>query len=206
ERAQGKEGVATGCHAIHPLTGEKVPIHVASFVLMGYGTGAVMAVPAHDQRDFEFAEAHGIGRRVVVVPDGRALDASQMTSAFEDDGVLQASGEYTGLSSAEARARIAEQLELAGKGRREVHYRLRDWGISRQRYWGTPIPVIHCDACGVVPVPEKDLPVVLPEDCVPDGSGNPLRKRADFVDVACPKCGKAAKRETDTMDTFVDSS
>ncbi|HEY2773617.1 MAG TPA: leucine--tRNA ligase [Candidatus Binatia bacterium] len=207
ERAQGKDGVATGCHAIHPLTGEKVPIHVASFVLMAYGTGAVMAVPAHDQRDFEFAREHGVPLRAVVEPAGGHLDVASMTAAYEDDGVLTASGAFSGLASAEARARIAETLENAGNGTRKVHYRLRDWGISRQRYWGTPIPVIHCGACGIVPVPEKDLPVELPADApLLEGGASPLPSLDSWVNVDCPRCGGAARRETDTMDTFVESS
>jgi leucyl-tRNA synthetase len=228
ERAQGKEGVATGCHAIHPLTGEKVPVYVGSFVLMGYGTGAVMAVPAHDQRDFEFAKAHGLAMRVVVTPAAHAvaaassvgsqgtaaaraasgsLEPASMQAAFEDDGVLTASGDYSGLASAEARSRIAARLEDLGKGTRKVNFRLRDWGISRQRYWGTPIPVIHCAACGVVPVPDRDLPVTLPTDApLLEGGASPLPTLDSWVNVSCPKCGGEARRDTDTMDTFVESS
>jgi leucyl-tRNA synthetase len=207
ERAQGKDGVATGCHAVHPLTGEKVPVYVSNFVLMGYGTGAVMAVPAHDQRDYEFARAHGIALRVVVQPNASVLDASQLDAAFEDDGVLAGSDEFSGLPSADARRRIAERLEREGLGERKVNYRLRDWGISRQRYWGTPIPVIHCAACGVVPVPESDLPVVLPTDApLLEGGASPLPALDSWVCVPCPSCGGAARRETDTMDTFVESS
>jgi leucyl-tRNA synthetase len=207
ERAQGKEGVATGCHAIHPLTGEKVPVYVGSFVLMGYGTGAVMAVPAHDQRDFEFARTHGLGLRVVVEPAGRTLDLAAMDAAYEEDGILASSGDYSGLSSAEARDRIAGKLESLGKGTRKVNFRLRDWGISRQRYWGTPIPVIHCASCGVVAVPDKDLPVTLPTDApLLEGGASPLPTLEAWVNVSCPKCGGAARRDTDTMDTFVESS
>jgi len=207
ERAQGKDGVATGCHAVHPVTGEKVPVYIANFVLMGYGTGAVMAVPAHDQRDFEFAKAHGIALRAVVEPKGETLDVAAMTSAFEDDGVLTCSGEYSGLSSSDARSRLAERLEGEGRGRRKVNFRLRDWGISRQRFWGTPIPVIHCAACGVVPVPEAELPVELPADApLLAGGASPLPGLDSWVRVACPRCGSDARRDTDTMDTFVESS
>ena len=207
ERAQGKDGVFTGCHAVHPITAEKVPIYVASFVLMGYGTGAVMAVPAHDQRDFEFAKAHGIAIRAVVHPKGETLDVAQLTAAFEDDGVLRDSGDFSGLCSADARDRIAGQLERVGNGQRKINFRLRDWGISRQRYWGTPIPVIHCATCGVVPVPESDLPVQLPVDApLLEGGASPLPTLESWLRVPCPKCGEDARRETDTMDTFVESS
>jgi len=207
ERAQGKDGVFTGCHAVHPFTGEKVPVYVANFVLMGYGTGAVMAVPAHDQRDFEFARVHGIPMRVVVQPEGGTLDAAAMTEAFEDDGVLAASGDCTGLPSADARRRIGERLEAEGRGTRKVNFRLRDWGISRQRYWGTPIPVIHCATCGVVPVPVADLPVELPTDApLLAGGASPLPALDSWVNVPCPTCAGPARRETDTMDTFVESS
>ncbi|MFN2376501.1 MAG: leucine--tRNA ligase [Candidatus Binatia bacterium] len=207
ERAQGKEGVFTGCHALHPLTGQKVPVYVANFVLMGYGTGAVMAVPAHDQRGFDFAKAHHVPLRVVVEPASGSLEAAGLAAAFEDDGVLRDSGEYTGRTSAEARAAIADELEAAGKGRRRVNFRLRDWGISRQRYWGTPIPVIHCSGCGVVPVPESELPVELPTDApLLEGGASPLPTLDSWAVVPCPGCGASARRETDTMDTFVESS
>ena len=207
ERSEGKDGVATGCHAIHPLTGERVPIYVASFVLMGYGTGAVMAVPAHDQRDFEFAKTHGIPLVVVVQPPGASLEVEELDAAYEEDGVLTASAAYSSLSSAEARSKIADELEAGGKGRRQVNFRLRDWGISRQRYWGTPIPVIHCGACGVVPVPKDQLPVELPTDApLLAGGASPLPNLDSWVRVACPTCGADARRETDTMDTFVESS
>ncbi len=207
ERAQGKDGVFTGCHAVHPLTGEKVPVYVASFVLMGYGTGAVMAVPAHDQRDFEFAATHDLPLRVVVRPATAAMPDGDLTAAFEDDGVLANSAGFSGLASAEARSAIADRLEELGKGRRKVNYRLRDWGISRQRYWGTPIPVIHCGSCGVVPVPAEQLPVELPVDApLLAGGASPLPTLDSWVRVACPACGGDARRETDTMDTFVESS
>jgi len=207
ERAQGKEGVFTGCHAIHPLTGQSVPVYVANFVLMGYGTGAVMAVPAHDQRDFEFAKAHNVPLKVVVHPSDKELHAEGLVAAFEDDGVLRDSGEYTGLTSSDARARMAERLETMGKGCRKVNFRLRDWGISRQRYWGTPIPVIHCERCGVVPVPVADLPVELPTDApLLAGGASPLPTLESWLRVPCPTCGGQARRETDTMDTFVESS
>lgn len=207
DRVQGKAGVSTGCHAIHPLTGDRVPIYVADFVLMEYGTGAVMAVPAHDQRDFEFARQHGIERSVVVQPIGETLDASTMPSAFVEDGTLVDSGEFSGLSSAAAREAIAARLEELGRGSLEVQYRLRDWGISRQRYWGTPIPVVHCATCGIVPVAAADLPVVLPTDVeLLEGGASPLPLLDSWCRVPCPRCGAAAKRETDTMDTFVESS
>ncbi|MFN2426901.1 MAG: leucine--tRNA ligase [Candidatus Binatia bacterium] len=207
ERAQGKEGEFTGCHAVHPLTGDRVPVYVANFVLMGYGTGAVMAVPAHDQRDFEFAKVHGIALKIVVEPSGEKLPAGALESAFEDDGVLTESAEYSGLSSLDARTKIAERLEATAKGRRKINFRLRDWGISRQRYWGTPIPVIHCASCGVVPVPLEQLPVELPTDApLLAGGASPLPTLDSWVRVPCPRCGAAARRDTDTMDTFVESS
>ena len=204
---QEKKGVPTGLFVRHPLTDEKLPVWVANYVLMAYGEGAVMAVPAHDQRDFEFARKHGLPLKVVVRPeDGVAPIADSMTEAFVAYGVLVNSGKYDGLKSHEAIAAIAADLHARKLGEKRTVYRLRDWGISRQRYWGCPIPLIHCEDCGDVPVPDADLPVVLPENLAPDGSGNPLAKCAAFVNVACPRCGKPAKRETDTMDTFVDSS
>ena len=199
---QEKKGMATGLHALHPLTGRPVEIWVANYVLMGYGEGAVMGVPAHDERDFEFARRNGLPiRQVVQAPEGFAP-----TAAFTEYGITIDSAEFSGLEFQAAVDAISAALEAKGLGKKRIQYRLRDWGISRQRYWGTPIPIIHCDACGVVPVPEKDLPVVLPEDLVPDGSGNPLNKDERFLACTCPQCGKAARRETDTMDTFVDSS
>ena len=203
-----KKGMPTGLFVTHPLTGEKVAVWVGNYVLMGYGDGAVMGVPAHDERDFAFALKYGLAIRQVVAVPGEAFSATAWAPWYEDKGrgACVNSGKYDGLAYGAAVDAIAADLAAKGVGEKRTTYRLRDWGISRQRYWGTPIPIIHCAACGDVPVPEQDLPVVLPEDCVPDGSGNPLAKRADFLDVACPRCGKPARRETDTMDTFVDSS
>ncbi|MCE5313186.1 MAG: leucine--tRNA ligase [Nitrospiraceae bacterium] len=201
-----KEGVFTGKYAINPVNNEKIPIYAANFVLMEYGTGAIMSVPAHDQRDFEFAKKYGLPVRVVIVQekDGKP---SELKEAFEDDGYLVGSGEFSGLSSSDARKKIGKFLEGKGLGKVTVNYKLRDWGVSRQRYWGTPIPIIYCEKCGVVPVPEKDLPVILPEDVVFSGKGgSPLLDASEFLNVKCPSCGGSARRETDTMDTFVDSS
>jgi len=205
---QEKKGMATGLHALHPLTGQPVEIWVANYVLMGYGEGAVMGVPAHDERDFEFAHKSGLPIVQVVKSKTGAYDdvRAPWIAAYSDHGITVNSGEYSGLEFQAAVDAISAALEKKGLGRKRIQYRLRDWGVSRQRYWGTPIPIIHCDACGVVPVPEEDLPVVLPEDLVPDGSGNPLNKDERFLACKCPKCGKDARRETDTMDTFVDSS
>jgi leucyl-tRNA synthetase len=200
-----KRGMPLGIHAVHPFTGAKVPIWVANFVLMGYGTGAVMAVPAHDQRDWEFARRYGLRIHQVIQPeDGSLVDMD--AGAYVEHGRLINSGQFDGLDFDEAFDAIAKYFESNGRGQRRVNWRLRDWGISRQRYWGCPIPLIHCESCGDVPVPDEQLPVVLPEDLVPDGSGNPLNRNAAFLACTCPKCGKAARRETDTMDTFVDSS
>jgi len=200
-----KRGMPTGLHAIHPLTGQRVPIWVANFVLMGYGTGAVMSVPAHDQRDWEFARRYGLPVHEVIRPaDGALPDLEQ--GAFADYGVLINSGPFDGMDFQRAFSALATHLEGLSSGRRRVNWRLRDWGISRQRYWGCPIPLIHCEACGEVPVPDEELPVLLPEDVVPDGSGNPLGKLRSFHECTCPQCGRGARRETDTMDTFVDSS
>ena len=203
-----KEGVDTGLKVIHPLTGEPVPVWVGNYVLMGYGEGAVMAVPAHDERDFGFAKKYNLPIRQSISVAGNAFstDAWQEWYADKEHGVCVNSGKYDGLNYQQAVDAIAADLAAKGLGDKQVQWRLRDWGISRQRYWGCPIPIIHCDACGSVPVPDDQLPVVLPEDCVPDGSGNPLLNRDDFLNCDCPKCGKPAKRETDTMDTFVDSS
>jgi leucyl-tRNA synthetase len=203
-----KKGMATGLSVTHPLSGEKVPLWVANYVLMSYGEGALMGVPGHDSRDFEFAKRYGLPIKQVIAIDGETFSADALQPWYEDKerGHCVNSGKYDVLKHRQAVDAIAADLKAKGLGEKRTTYRLRDWGISRQRYWGTPIPIIHCEGCGDVPVPEKDLPVLLPEDLVPDGAGNPLAKRADFVDVACPKCGRPAKRETDTMDTFVDSS
>ncbi len=201
-----KRGVDTGLKAVHPITGEQVPVWVANFVLMGYGSGAVMAVPAHDQRDWEVATKYGLGIKQVIAPqDGAAVDLEQ--GAFVDKGVLIESGRFSGLTSAQAFDAIAKHLEVAGKGTRRVNFRLRDWGVSRQRYWGAPIPIINCPKCGAVPVPDAQLPVVLPEDVAFDAAGgSPLKKMPEFYQTTCPKCGGAAERETDTFDTFMESS
>ncbi|HLJ18250.1 MAG TPA: leucine--tRNA ligase [Bryobacteraceae bacterium] len=203
-----KEGLFTGHYAVNPFSGEQAPVWVGNFVLMGYGTGAIMAVPAHDQRDFEFCKTYGIPIRPVIRPvDGALANAETMQEAYPDDGITENSGEYSNLPSAEARSRMCARAERQGFGKAAVTYRIKDWGISRQRYWGTPIPMIHCPACGIVPVPEDQLPVLLPIGIEITGKGrSPLENVAGFVNVTCPKCGTAARRETDTMDTFVDSS
>lgn len=202
-----KEGVFTGSYCINPLTQQRMPIYLANFVLMDYGTGAVMAVPTHDQRDFEFARKYSLPLQVVIQPDGQTLDADAMTAAFIEPGILIHSGHFDGMPSDGAKEAIADFLEQQSIGKKTVNFRLRDWGISRQRYWGNPIPVIYCDACGVVPVPEKDLPVKLPMDVEFTGEGgSPLANLESFINVACPQCGIPARRETDTMDTFVQSS
>ncbi len=202
-----KEGVFIGQYCINPYTGDRLPIFTANFVLMEYGTGAVMAVPAHDQRDFEFARKYNLPVRVVVQPEGEQLDSASLAAAFEDSGVLTNSAQFNGLSSEDAKGSITAFAEQKGFGKAMITYRLRDWGISRQRYWGTPIPMIHCSACGVHPVPEENLPVVLPPDAKSDKSGrSPLHSLESFYKTTCPACGGEAKRETDTMDTFVESS
>jgi len=202
-----KEGVFTGSYCVNPVTGLKMPIYVANFVLMEYGTGAVMAVPAHDQRDFEFAQQYDLPIQVVIEPKGGELKAGTLTAAYEDEGVLVDSGQFTGMASAGAREAIAAHLEEKGQGKGAVHFRLRDWLISRQRYWGAPIPIIYCDGCGLVPVPTQDLPVVLPLDVSITGEGgSPLAQLPSFSQVDCPACGGPARREVDTMDTFVESS
>jgi leucyl-tRNA synthetase len=200
-----KKGVATGLMAIHPVTGEQVPVWAANFVLMGYGTGAVMSVPAHDQRDFEFAQKYGLAiKQVIASNDDAEIDLQQ--AAFTDKGQLLNSQQFDGLSSEQAFDAIADFLTQENKGEREVNYRLRDWGVSRQRYWGTPIPIINCPDCGSVPVPESDLPVRLPEDVTVDGSGSPIKSMPEFYQCKCPECGADAERETDTFDTFFESS
>jgi len=203
-----KKGMPTGLYVTHPLTGARVEVWIGNYVLMGYGDGAVMGVPAHDERDFAFAKKYGLPIRQVVGIDGETFSTDAWQPWYEDKlrGKCVNSGKYDGLAYGAAVDAIAADLAARGLGEKQTTFRLRDWGISRQRDWGTPIPIIHCATCGAVPVPEKDLPVVLPEDCVPDGTGNPLDKREDFLAVDCPQCGKPARRETDTMDTFVDSS
>ena len=202
-----KEGVFTGGYCVNPATGNRIPVYAANFVLYDYGTGAVMAVPAHDQRDFEFARTYGLPVAVVVQPAGETLDPATMTAAHEGPGRLVGSGAFDGVSSEEGKKAITRHLEGKGMGRGTIQYRLRDWGVSRQRYWGCPIPVVHCEACGIVPVPEKDLPVVLPEDLpYTRERGNPLAGAEHWLRVPCPSCGKPGRRETDTFDTFVESS
>jgi leucyl-tRNA synthetase len=203
-----KDGFETGLHAINPFNAERVPVWVGNFVLMGYGTGAIMAVPGHDQRDFEFCKRYGIDIRPVIRPVDRVLaNAATMKEPFEDYGVLENSGPWSGKRSEDARKEMAAFAESKGFGKAAITFRLKDWGVSRQRYWGTPIPVIHCKTCGVVPVPDDQLPVLLPQQIKITGRGrSPLEDVPEFVNVACPKCGEPAKRETDTMDTFVDSS
>ncbi len=202
-----KEGFFTGRYAINPYSGEKVPIWVGNFVLMGYGTGAIMAVPAHDARDFEFCRKYGIAVRPVIRVDGVLAEEPGMNEAVTGYGIVENSGEWSGLTSEEAQSKMAAYAEQRGFGKAAITYRLKDWGISRQRYWGTPIPVIHCPHCGVVGVPEDQLPVLLPQNVAITGAGrSPLENDPAFVNVICPKCGGAARRETDTMDTFIDSS
>jgi leucyl-tRNA synthetase len=203
-----KEGQPTGLYVTHPLTGDKVEVWVGNYVLMSYGDGAVMGVPAHDERDFAFAKKYGIAIKQVVALEGETFTTEAWAEWYADKarGVCVNSGVLDGLSYKAAVDKVAALLASQNLGEKKTTFRLRDWGVSRQRYWGTPIPIIHCESCGPVPVPEKDLPVVLPQDLVPDGSGNPLNKCEAFLQVACPCCGKPARRETDTMDTFVDSS
>ena len=202
-----KEGVFSGRYCINPVTREQIPIYIANFVLFDYGTGAIMAVPAHDQRDFEFARKYGLPLKVVITPDDCLLEAETMTEAFVSEGILVNSGHFNGKSNLDALDEIAEYLEAHGIGAKTTNYRLRDWGISRQRYWGTPIPIIYCENCGVVPVPEEDLPVELPLDLdLRSNGGSPLPFEPSFYETLCPRCQKKARRETDTMDTFVESS
>ena len=199
-----KKGANSGLTCTHPITGEEVPIWIANFVLMGYGTGAVMSVPAHDQRDFEFAKKYAIPMLEVVKPKEGEHVASE--SAFTDKGVLCNSGEFNGLNFEQAFEAIAEKLELENLGEKQNNYRLRDWGVSRQRYWGCPIPIINCAKCGSVAVPEKNLPIILPENVAFDGVGSPIKKMPEFYETTCPTCGGKAERETDTFDTFFESS
>ncbi|MDD5541845.1 MAG: leucine--tRNA ligase [Acidobacteriia bacterium] len=204
---QEKEGVFTGCYALNPFSGERISIWIANFVLMEYGTGAVMSVPAHDQRDFEFAKKYDLPIRVVIQNAGRSLLSHSMKEAFVDDGRVVDSGEFTGLDSSVARDQMVLKAEMGGFGGHTVHFRIKDWGVSRQRFWGTPIPMIHCGSCGIVPVPEKDLPVVLPAvERFTGTGGSPLAGVETFINTTCPKCGGQARRDSDTMDTFVDSS
>jgi leucyl-tRNA synthetase len=203
-----KEGVFTGLYAINPLSNEKVQLWVADYVLATYGTGLVMGVPAHDQRDFLFAKKYGLPIKVVIQPPAAGLSVQSMGAAYEEPGTMENSGEFDGLQSDRGITRVIEQLEKKGLGRRKINYKLRDWLVSRQRYWGTPIPVIHCSKCGIVPVPDKNLPVVLPDkvtDFLPKGR-SPLEDLPEFINVSCPKCHSLARRDPDTMDTFVDSS
>ncbi len=201
-----KKGMFIGKYAINPASNEEIPVYIGNFVIYEYGAGAVMAVPAHDQRDFEFAKKFKIPIKVVISPEDYDLKAEKMSRAYVDDGILVNSGEFNGINNREAIEAITKYLDKKKLGKFKINYKLRDWLISRQRYWGTPIPIIYCDKCGIVKVPEKDLPVLLPSKVEFSGKGNPLEKNKDFVSVKCPKCGKIGRRETDTMDTFVDSS
>ena len=202
-----KEGAFTGAYCLNPFSKKNIPIYLANFVLMEYGTGAVMAVPAHDQRDFEFAKKYRLPIQAVIQPSDRPITAEAMTEAYVDDGVMVDSGDFSGTASVAGKEKIAAFAEANGFGRKAIRFRLRDWGVSRQRYWGTPIPIIYCERCGVVPVPEERLPVELPKDVPFTGKGgSPLGESPSFAKVDCPKCHGAARRETDTMDTFVDSS
>ncbi|MDE2624096.1 MAG: leucine--tRNA ligase [Betaproteobacteria bacterium] len=202
---QDKKGMDTGLTVIHPLTGASLPVWVANYVLMAYGEGAVMAVPAHDERDFEFATQYGLPIKPVIRPQDGPLEMP-LKQAFTEDGILFDSEDFSGRSSEEARQKMGVVLHALDSGRPQVQYRLRDWGISRQRYWGCPIPIIHCESCGQVPVPDEDLPVVLPEGVTFEGVGSPIKKDPSFYETTCPTCGRPARRETDTMDTFVESS
>jgi len=201
-----KKGMFIGKYCVNPITKKEVPVYCANFVIYEYGAGCVMAVPAHDQRDFEMARAYNIPIRVVIQPHDYELNVEKMTRAYESDGVLVNSEEFNGMENRSAIDAITEKLDNIGKGNATINYKLRDWGISRQRYWGCPIPIIYCDDCGTVPVPFDDLPVYLPKDVKFTGAGNPLETSESFINTKCAKCGKAAKRETDTMDTFIDSS
>ena len=202
-----KEGVFTGSYCLNPVTGRKMPVFLANFVLMDYGTGAVMAVPTHDQRDFDFARKYDLPMVVVVSPEGEELAPENMTEAWTAPGIMVNSGQFDGLDNETAKEQIADYLEQEGLGTKSINYRLRDWGVSRQRYWGTPIPIVYCDSCGPVPVNQSDLPVVLPTDVEFRGEGgSPLAQHAEFYQTTCPKCGAPARRETDTFDTFVESS
>jgi leucyl-tRNA synthetase (EC 6.1.1.4) len=202
--ASVKEGVFTGLYAINPANGKKIPIYVANYILFEYGTGAIMAVPAHDQRDFDFAKAYNLDIIPVVKPQNDNHDFDE--KAYEEKGILINSGDFDGLSFDEAKEKILEFLKAKNLATKKISYKIKDWNVSRQRYWGTPIPMIHCQNCGIVPVPYEDLPVLLPKDVNFTGYGNPLEQSESFLDTTCPKCGAKARRETDTMDTFFDSS
>ena len=207
EAADTKKGAFLGVHAVNPVNGEHIPCYAAPYVLMGYGTGAIMAVPAHDQRDFDFARAHGVEIRPVIEPPGEHLDGSAMTEAYTDEGVIVRSGPFDGRPTPASIGEVIAWLEAEGRGRGAVNFRLRDWLISRQRYWGPPIPIVHCPTCGEVAVPDDQLPVVLPDDVdFTPGGESPLARHPSWKDVSCPSCGGDAERDTDTMDTFVDSS
>ncbi len=207
DEKQEKEGIFTGAYAVNPLNNEKVPVWVGNFVLMEYGTGAIMSVPAHDQRDFEFAKKYNIPIRIVIQNAEKDLNAAGMKEAYINDGTMTSSGPFDGIFNVQGREKVADYVEKKKIGKRTVNWRLRDWGVSRQRYWGTPIPIIYCDTCGTVPVPEDQLPVKLPTDVAFTGKGlSPLVESGSFRETKCPKCGGPARRETDTMDTFVDSS
>jgi leucyl-tRNA synthetase len=201
-----KQGVPTGLYVSHPLTGGRIEVWVGNYVLMGYGEGAVMGVPGHDERDFAFAQKYSLPIVQVIDVEGRPYSTDAWQAWYAEEGRCVNSGAYDGLDYDAAVDAIAADLDARSLGRKQVNWRLRDWGISRQRYWGCPIPIIHCESCGSVPVPDEQLPVVLPDDLVPDGSGNPLAKTPSFYECECPQCGRPARRETDTMDTFVDSS
>jgi len=206
EEEKEKHGVKLPVKAVNPVTGEKIPIFAANFVLMGYGTGAIMCVPAHDKRDFAFAKKYNLPIRVVINPPGENLNPEKMQEAYVEEGIIVNSGEFNGKNSNEAISQIIDFLEEKKLGKREIQWKLRNWLISRQRYWGTPIPVVYCEKCGIVPVPENELPVKLPSNVPLTGLGNPLEKCQEFVNTKCPKCSSPAKRETDTLDTFFDSS
>ena len=202
-----KRGAPLGLDAVNPFSGERIPIWVANFVLMDYGTGALMAVPGHDERDHEFATRHGLPIRQAIAPaDGAVVDIEAAPWTDKENIVVVDSGEYSGLGFRECFDRMAQWLERTGRGERRINYRLHDWGVSRQRYWGCPVPIVHCDACGMVPTPDDQLPVLLPEDVEIEGGGSPLARLASFVDTTCPKCGAQARRDTDTFDTFMESS
>ncbi len=204
-KSQEKEGMFIGCYAVNPVNGERVPVYIGNFVLMEYGSGCVMAVPAHDQRDFEFAKKYGLPIKVVIQPEGKELNVEEMTEAYEGEGILVNSDKFSGMKSNEARVALIKFFEEQGIGGKAIEYKMRDWLVSRQRYWGTPIPILYCENCGIVPVPEQDLPVMLPRD-VRFGEGNPLESNKSFVEAKCPRCHGNARRETDTLDTFFDSS